>query len=85
VLLPKTPYTQQQPTGLAGDCVLASALDLGCWLVVEQFASRPHKNFSQKFSAKYFSKKQPNSGAQKQNSNINRCNLLIKHICGPVV
>jgi hypothetical protein len=40
VLLPKTPYTQQQPMGCAEDCVLASASWLGCGLVVEISASR---------------------------------------------
>jgi len=40
VLLLKTPYTQQQPTGLAGNCVLISAFGLGCWLVVAVSASR---------------------------------------------
>jgi hypothetical protein len=33
--LQKTPYTQQQPAGCAAICVLASALGMGCRLVVQ--------------------------------------------------
>jgi hypothetical protein len=39
LLLAKSSYTQQQPKGMKGDCVFASAIEERCMLVVEQTTS----------------------------------------------